>query len=54
MTSLYASLDKGRPYILAGYMAVAYFIAHFPSSWFPAANGGGRWSIDRAYGLENR
>src|SRR5271154_1650021 len=27
-------------FILAGDMAVAYFIAHFPRSFFPAANGG--------------
>jgi putative oxidoreductase len=28
------------PFILAGDMAVAYFIAHFPRSFFPAVNGG--------------
>jgi putative oxidoreductase len=27
-------------FILAGDMAVAYFIAHFPRSFFPAVNGG--------------
>jgi putative oxidoreductase len=27
-------------FILAGNMAVAYFIAHFPRSFFPAVNGG--------------
>jgi putative oxidoreductase len=27
-------------FILAGNMAVAYFIAHFPKSFFPALNGG--------------
>jgi putative oxidoreductase len=27
-------------FILAGDMAVAYFMAHFPRSFFPAANGG--------------
>jgi putative oxidoreductase len=27
-------------FILAGDMAAAYFIAHFPRSFFPAANGG--------------
>jgi putative oxidoreductase len=27
-------------FILAGDMAVAYFMAHFPRSFFPAMNGG--------------
>ena len=27
-------------FILSGDMAVAYFMAHFPRSFFPAANGG--------------
>ena len=27
-------------FVLAGNMAVAYFIAHFPKSFFPALNGG--------------
>ncbi len=27
-------------FILAGNMAAAYFIAHFPKSFFPAVNGG--------------
>jgi len=27
-------------FILAGDMAVAYFISHFPRSFFPAVNGG--------------
>jgi putative oxidoreductase len=27
-------------FILAGDMAVAYFLAHFPRSFFPAVNGG--------------
>ncbi len=27
-------------FILAGDMAVAYFMAHFPKSFFPALNGG--------------
>src|ERR1700739_3485705 len=27
-------------FVLAGDMAVAYFMAHFPRSFFPAANGG--------------
>jgi putative oxidoreductase len=27
-------------FILAGMMAVAYFMAHFPSSFFPVQNGG--------------
>ena len=27
-------------FILAGNMAVAYFMAHFPRSFFPAVNGG--------------
>src|ERR1700680_3540496 len=27
-------------FILAGDMAVAYFMAHFPRSFFPAVNGG--------------
>jgi putative oxidoreductase len=27
-------------FILSGMCAVAYFIAHFPKSFFPAANGG--------------
>jgi putative oxidoreductase len=27
-------------FILSGYMAVAYFIAHFPKSFFPLKNGG--------------
>jgi putative oxidoreductase len=27
-------------FVLAGDMAVAYFIAHFPRSFFPAVNGG--------------
>ena len=27
-------------FILAGQMAVAYFMAHFPRGFFPAANGG--------------
>ena len=27
-------------FVLSGYMAAAYFIAHFPRSFFPALNGG--------------
>ena len=27
-------------FILSGYMAAAYFIAHFPRSFFPVLNGG--------------
>ncbi len=27
-------------FILAGNMAIAYFMAHFPRSFFPAVNGG--------------
>ncbi len=27
-------------FVLAGMMAVAYFMAHFPSSFFPVQNGG--------------
>jgi putative oxidoreductase len=27
-------------FVLSGYMAVAYFMAHFPKSFFPAINGG--------------
>jgi len=27
-------------FVLAGDMAVAYFISHFPRSFFPAVNGG--------------
>ncbi len=27
-------------FVLSGYMAFAYFLAHFPRSFFPAINGG--------------
>jgi putative oxidoreductase len=27
-------------FVLSGYMAVAYFMVHFPKSFFPAINGG--------------
>ena len=27
-------------FVLSGYMAAAYFMAHFPASFFPAVNGG--------------
>jgi putative oxidoreductase len=27
-------------FVLSGYMAAAYFMAHFPTSFFPAVNGG--------------
>ncbi len=27
-------------FVLAGFMAFAYFMAHFPASFFPAINGG--------------
>jgi len=27
-------------FVLSGYMAVGYFMAHFPKSFFPAINGG--------------
>ena len=27
-------------FVLSGYMAFAYFMAHFPMSFFPAVNGG--------------
>jgi len=27
-------------FVLSGYMAVAYFMVHFPKSFFPAVNGG--------------
>ena len=27
-------------FVLAGEMAVAYFVAHFPRSFFPVVNGG--------------
>jgi putative oxidoreductase len=27
-------------FVLSGFMAAAYFIAHFPHSFFPAVNGG--------------
>jgi putative oxidoreductase len=27
-------------FVLSGYMAVAYFMAHAPKSFFPAVNGG--------------
>jgi putative oxidoreductase len=33
-------LHKPVAFILAGDMALAYFIAHFPRSFFPAVNGG--------------
>lgn len=63
-------LTRPVAFILAGDMAAAYFMAHFPRSFFPAINGGdaavlycfiflyfvfagaGRWSVDRATGLE--
>ncbi len=33
-------LTRPVAFILAGQMAVAYFMAHFPSGFFPAVNGG--------------
>jgi putative oxidoreductase len=33
-------LTRVVAFILAGDMAVAYFMVHFPRSFFPAANGG--------------
>ncbi len=33
-------LTRPVAFILSGQMAVAYFMAHFPKSFFPAMNGG--------------
>ncbi len=33
-------LTRPVAFILAGQMAVAYFMAHYPSGFFPAVNGG--------------
>ncbi|MBW0005773.1 MAG: DoxX family protein, partial [Hyphomicrobiales bacterium] len=33
-------LTRPVAFILSGNMAVAYFMAHFPKSFFPAINGG--------------
>jgi putative oxidoreductase len=37
---LIGAYTRGVAFILAGDMAVAYFMAHFPRSFFPANNGG--------------
>jgi putative oxidoreductase len=37
---LFGAYTRVVAFFLAGDMAVAYFIAHFPRSFFPAVNGG--------------
>ncbi len=37
---LFGAFTRPVAFILAGNMAVAYFMAHFPKSFFPAVNGG--------------
>jgi putative oxidoreductase len=37
---LIGAFTRPVAFILAGDMAAAYFIAHFPRSFYPAANGG--------------
>ena len=34
-------LTRPVAFVLSGYMAVAYFMAHFPKSFFPILNSGG-------------
>jgi putative oxidoreductase len=33
-------LTRPTAFVLAGFMAAAYFMAHFPAGFFPALNGG--------------
>jgi putative oxidoreductase len=33
-------LTRPAAFVLSGYMAVAYFMAHLPKSFFPVVNGG--------------
>jgi putative oxidoreductase len=37
---LIGAFTRPAAFILAGNMAVAYFMSHFPKSFFPAVNGG--------------
>jgi putative oxidoreductase len=37
---LLGAFTRPVAFILSGHMAVAYFIAHFPKSFYPVANGG--------------
>ena len=37
---LFGAFTRPVAFILSGNMAVAYFMAHFPRSFFPAVNGG--------------
>jgi putative oxidoreductase len=37
---LFGAFTRPVAFILSGNMAVAYFMAHFPKSFFPAVNGG--------------
>jgi putative oxidoreductase len=37
---LFGAFTRPIAFILSGNMAVAYFMAHFPKSFFPAVNGG--------------
>jgi putative oxidoreductase len=60
---LFGVYTRPVAFVLAGDMAVAYFIAHFPRSFFPGSDAailycfiffyiffaaGGPWSLDRA------
>ena len=40
MLLLLGVLTRPVAFILSGDMAVAYFMSHFPKSFFPAVNGG--------------
>lgn len=37
---LFGLFTRPVAFVLSGNMAVAYFMAHFPKSFFPALNGG--------------
>jgi putative oxidoreductase len=37
---LFGVYTRAVAFVLAGNMAVAYFLAHFPRSFYPAVNGG--------------
>ncbi|MBV9520741.1 MAG: DoxX family protein [Hyphomicrobiales bacterium] len=37
---LFGAFTRPVAFILSGNMAIAYFMAHFPKSFFPAVNGG--------------
>jgi putative oxidoreductase len=37
---LFGVYTRPVAFVLAGEMAVAYFLAHFPRSFYPAVNGG--------------